>query len=425
MHRKIELWEKIVQEKKLDLDQTVCYVKSREVKRITGEEPRLMAFINTEDDLPTIFRRYGVFVVPISRQEYAIIHGKGFEGDRQIDGSATIVATTFAFPVSVSQSQGESRYLDYAYSTGLISRFMERKQLIIGLRGRRTTSFAFRVDGSPQLSVKGAQIEVDGSFEDEQQLIIAEAKIGVPKSFNIRQLYYPFRTFEHNERDKTVRCLFLAYEPIFAEYHFFEYAFADPTDYESISLLKAEKFKVSATPDPLSTFAGQADPSKGAVQADDVSKIMKLPFIIREGANDARKVAKYFAFDKRQSSYYRDAAQKLGLVELRGSTYVLTRTGEKYVNLPEEVRTKLFLKLLLEWPIPNAIIHKLASGYAVGRAEIETMVKEYDRRISHSTVPRRAQSIIAWFRWIQDNTSYCEVDADGTITPFNYRKLSS
>jgi hypothetical protein len=425
MHRKIELWDKIVQAKKLDLDQMVSYVKARDVKRITGEEPRIMAFMNTEDDLPTIFRRHGVFVVPISRQEYAIIHGKGFEEVRQIAGSATIHATTFAFPVSVSQSQGESRYLDYAYSTGLISKFTKRKQLIMGHRGRRTTSFAFRVDGSPQLSVKGAQIEVDGSFEDEQQLIIAEAKIRVPNSFNIRQLYYPFKTFEHNDRDKTVRCLFLAYEPVFAEYHLFEYEFADPADYETINLVNAEKFKISATPDPLSTFAGQADPSKGAVQADDVSKIMKLPFIIRDGVNNARKVARYFAFDKRQSSYYRDAAQKLGLVELRGSTYVLTSTGEKYVNLPEEVRTKFFLKLLLEWPIPNTIIHKLASGYAVSRTEIESMVNEYDRRISRSTVPRRAQSIIAWFRWIQDNTSYCEVDADGTITPFNYRRLNS
>lgn len=419
MNRKVELWEKVVRERNIDLNQTVSYVNTRDVKTITGEEPRLMAFMTTEDDLPRIFKRYGVFVVPLSRQEYAIVHGKGYETVQRIVTPASVYHTTFAFPVSASESEGESRYLDYAYSTGLISKFMGRQQLIIGHRGRRTTSFVFKVDGSPQLSVRGAQIEVDGSFEDEEQLIIAEAKVKLPASFSIRQLYYPFKTFEHNERGKLVRCLFLAYEPANAEYHLFEYEFTDPTDLEKIRLARANRFKIAATPDPLSRLAVQADPSKGAVQADDLSKVMKLPFIVRDGIDDARRVAKYFTFNKRQSSYYRDAAEKLGLLELHGAKYVLSSTGERYVRLPEEARTKFFLKLLLEYPIPNEIMRRLAAGSAVTRTEIEKMVKRFDSKISSSTIPRRAQSIISWFRWIQDNTSYCQVSRDGTIAAFN------
>lgn len=59
-------------------------------------------------------------------------------------------------------------------------------------------------------------------------------------------------------------------------------------------------------------------------QADDVNKIILFPFMVSEGYDTAKKMVDAFSFDIRQSSYYRQAAQILGLIKMEKSQYKIT-----------------------------------------------------------------------------------------------------
>jgi hypothetical protein len=63
-------------------------------------------------------------------------------------------------------------------------------------------------------------------------------------------------------------------------------------------------------------------------QADDVNKIIQFPLRVFEGYDTSQKMIDAFGFVKRQSSYYRQAAEILGLVEQDKNRYKLTDRGE-------------------------------------------------------------------------------------------------
>jgi hypothetical protein len=63
-----------------------------------------------------------------------------------------------------------------------------------------------------------------------------------------------------------------------------------------------------------------------------------------------------FGFVIRQSSYYRQAAEILGLIMSEDNyRYKLTPKGEQFLRLPAEKCAGFICKLLLEFPVMNSI----------------------------------------------------------------------
>jgi hypothetical protein len=83
--RKVDLWEKVVHRKSINLKAPVSYVDAKDIKKITGEEPRLMASMDQQEDLPSIFSVSGVFILPVTRSRYVIVKGQGYHKIEQID----------------------------------------------------------------------------------------------------------------------------------------------------------------------------------------------------------------------------------------------------------------------------------------------------------------------------------------------------
>ena len=100
-----------------------------------------------------------------------------------------------------------------------------------------------------QLTVHHAQIEIDAGFENSEDIILFEAKIGVPSSFAIRQLYYPFRTAYQGQNKKTVRNFFfcLKKEREKRSYLFWEYKFNPYDSLESIKLVQFKQYQVKVS----------------------------------------------------------------------------------------------------------------------------------------------------------------------------------
>jgi hypothetical protein len=88
-------------------------------------------------------------------------------------------------------------------------------------------------------------------------------------------------------------------------------------------------------------------------QTDDVNKIIQFPLRVFEGYDTSKRMIDAFGFVIRQSSYYRQAAEILGLI-IPGDNhrYKLTPKGEQYLRLPAEKRAGFICKLLLEFMNP-------------------------------------------------------------------------
>ncbi len=385
------------------------FVTAREIKSFTGQaEPRILAKMDQETDLPEVFRRFGVFVLPVDRRTYAIIRGQGYHRTEKIDGhepqvhEATLPITLIEMAEKGPLSEG--LYLEHAYNSGLLERFLSVSPLYGYLRGRTTTpEFSFQI-GQVHLEVKGAQIELDQTYVDGGQVVIAEAKIGIPRSFIIRQLYYPFRTLQLQEPDRPIRTLLFAYEHRTKTYNLWEYKFTEPSHYDSIELVNSARFTFRVTPPDPEQFEADAGLTEAIPQADDLEKIMELPVQVSMGKTDGRAIATYFRFTQRQSSYYRQAAEMLGLVEMRANRYYLTSVGRSFVRLAMPDRNRAMTELLFKHPVMQEVLKKLISRpeKPVTRGDIIATISRMSA-LTGTTPRRRAQTILSWFRWMQTN----------------------
>ena len=113
-----------------------------------------------------------------------------------------------------------------------------------------------------------------------------------------------------------------------------------------------------------------------------------------------------YRFDPRQSSYYRQAAEFLGLVrQEKNFSYALTDLGGEYVDLPADERRQLLAGLLAHFPPMRAVLELSAKTGAqcIGKKEIAAMLERHSK-ISSSTPNRRASTILAWLDWLGEAT---------------------
>ena len=139
-----------------------------------------------------------------------------------------------------------------------------------------------------------------------------------------------------------------------------------------------------------------------------------------EGYDTSDKMTEAFGFVNRQSSYYRHAAQLIGLVTMDRNKYKLTESGEEFLKLPQEKKSSYVCKLLLEFKIINRIFLEISvdKSKIISRNDIIQILRQCSN-ITGSTLGRRAQTIISWFRWMLLSpvrlNIYCQTD-EPTLT---------
>ena len=192
--------------------------------------------------------------------------------------------------------------------------------------------------------------------------------------------------------------------------------------FESIKLVKAAHYRILISKTiSANNFKHIPEDNNlrkaGIPQADDVNKIIEFSVRVLEGYDNAESMRTVLGFVNRQSSYYRQAAEMLGLVEItEGYRYRLTEKGEKLVKLSGQARSSFVCKLLLQFPIINEIFLEISSdrNRAITSREIGDLIVR-NSGISGSTVMRRSRTIISWFKWIRNNLGIVDVDSSGTI----------
>jgi len=418
-------WKIYIEESGIKLNGESYFVDAKNLKKITNREPRLLTKVDDPEQLPEVLRKAGYSLLAITNGSYMIFKGNIFAPVPDCSNQSAYQAK-LDFPLeTIGRGTGEAEYLDNAFNTGLISEFVKSGKLYLTIRGReRTKKFNFSIGASDvEVSVNGVQIEVDAGYEGDKDIVLVEGKIGNRSYFNVRQLYYPYRHFKQLVPAKKIRNVFFVYDLSRATYSLQEFGFRNPEIFDSIypinccvySLIKPRGYAVDDLLDKDFETENNIVP-----QADDLNKIFELLTLINSGQNTVTEIADYFVFDERQSNYYGEAAEFLGLITRSRGVFELTERGNKFIATAPKNQQLFVAKLVINsWFFRELIKKAKRKGYFT-KQDIQDVIANVDtddgdKRYSSSTIGRRTTTIMAWVGLISEELKTFAVEDDRII----------
>jgi len=421
--------DRVIRHKGFDLDGVQTYqVTSAELKTLGGAEPRLIAKMDTREQLPPMLADRGYFLLPTSTRNYAIVPGEGYHDLEGIDERPRSFTPERDIPVTIALKSGESAAIQTALYSGLLEKVVGVPQLRSTLHNDKVTIRDAEIHYGKHwsLQLKGAQAEVDAGFENHGDFFLFECKVwshATLKDFNVRQLFFPqvqaWEDFNARGLKLKPRCFFLNVEPDSSTYRFWEYTFGDPHDYSDLRLVQKHAYRLvqtkSCSPTRLLDDLVQLEKAHTTYvpQADDPSKLVALLEGVAEGFTTADQLADRFQFDPRQSNYYGEAAEELGMLARdRGRGFSLTGLGAKIVKQDTDVAAREVIERILTLPVFREIAESaIESGNpTVDQDQIPKMILRTSHgRYNETTVRRRTQSVVAWLNWIGEVTGTIRV----------------
>lgn len=210
----------------------------------TTTEPRILCKRDTRESRPRIFQERGLFILPITNGTYSIIKGEGYIDIPPTSETIDVYMSKLSFELVTSKvGDSEMQHLDFAYASSLFRTLFNDESLVLTIRGKkRTPSIGFRFNvGKHEIEAKSVQTEVDAGYEGREQIVLIEAKSRGQKNTIIRQLYYPFRQWQHHST-KQVKTIF--FDKSGDVYRIWQFEFRNPNDYNSIEIVKAQSFHI-------------------------------------------------------------------------------------------------------------------------------------------------------------------------------------
>ncbi len=252
-----EIWEVIVNKtglSKHNFSTGPFYVTHAEIQKIVStinaknnrKEIRILGYQATREQRPQYFIENNLFLLPASNKAWVVVKGEGYIDIPEINTAPVQVKSKLDFEIeSFSVGISEMQYLDYAFVHGITQQFLEDESIELTVRGRkRTPHFNYFVKGV-EVKCEGVQTEVDAGYEGKDSLTLVEAKSSKIKNEIIRQLYFPYRKWLM-DINKPVRNVFFQFEEDTKTLSFWEYGFEDYLKYDSIYLIKSEKYQLKS-----------------------------------------------------------------------------------------------------------------------------------------------------------------------------------
>ncbi len=381
-------------------------------------EPRLITKFDHIINLPRIFSDNGLSILPVTCGEYVISHFDAyhkFEPDNAPITRAPL--PSYIQSLDSNNIPSEAIALNCAVASGIIADFLGDEEIVSTVSGRMGSgSFDFHINNlksksSCCVTVSNSQIEIDAAYEGIRSLALFEAKRDLSEDFLVRQLYYPYRVWQ-SRITKPVRPLFMIYSN--GIYHIYEYEFQEPNNYNSIAIIQQRNYTVEDTAitaddiqQVLYSVVCKGEPSLPFPQADKFERVINICELLNVQDLSRNEVTERYAFDARQTNYYTDAAQYLGLIEKErenGSPlYKLSDKGRTILNMGYKQRQLAFCACILAHSAFSDTLKKyFETGVMPLKNEIiQTMKKSNLYNVnSDSTFERRSSTIKGWVNWI-------------------------
>ena len=388
-------------------------------------EPRLMAKWDSSDSLPDVLRKHKVNILPDSRTSYVLGDFLLYQELPELSEHVTQM-THIEMPdyesIDVNNINSEANAIHGLILSGILDDFLGEGRNAETFNGRMGTgAFDFRVDTvrgvSRSIHVENAQCEIDGGFENQNSVVIMEAKNVVHRDFHVRQLYYPYRLWRTKVK-KPIRLVFCVYSNMISR--LFEYRFRELENYSSIELVRMKNYSLQDTSISMeelkevrrSTPMRTDDAMEGTkipfIQANSMERVISLLENMYENPMTSQQIAELMDFDPRQSDYYYNAGKYLGLFEKRrenGQILTgLTPLGQKVFKLNYKERQLKLVSLILEHQIFAEFFDELAeTGALPDKKAVEDEMRRL-RVCGEGQIVRRASSVQRWLKWILNLT---------------------
>ena len=416
-------WEKIF-EKHLILDKLknsdYFLISSSDINEF--REARLMTKFDHRSQIPKIFEKNKLSILPVSRGNYIIGEFEIFHDFTQGKDNVEIKKVpfpTFLESLNPEEITSEATAINCAIIAGIIQNFTGELELHPTISGRMSSSsFDFNIDVNAgkellRVEVNNSQIEIDGGYEGNDSLIIIEAKNYISDNFLIRQLFYPYKLWTQKV-NKKVRPVFLTYTN--GVFYLREYTFTNSGHYNSIQLVKQGKYliqedsiiNIEVIQNILHKVLPIQEPRIPFPQADSFGRVINLCELLKQkNTLTKEEITQEYDFSWRQAGYYSDAAIYLGLIERtrqnKMSVYQLSERGVKLFDLSIKNRELELIELILAY----GIFHKtlklyFKQGDVPSKKEIIEIMCDADlhRVKSIETYERRSSTVLCWIKWI-------------------------
>lgn len=417
-----DAWKALIKKHNIieKIQENGCYhIKASQIKEF--KEPRLMAKWDSTDSLPPILKSNRINILPDSRSSYVISDFLLYQEIPELEEHVTQmdhVELPNYESIDVNNISSEANAINVLLLTGILDDFLDTNNNVATFNGRMGTGkFDFVVDTvrneKQTISVNNAQCEIDGGFENENSVIIMEAKNVVHEDFHVRQLYYPYRLWK-TKVNKPIRLVFSVYSNMI--YRLFEYQFNVLDDYSSIELVRTKNYSLQDTTITLGDLVELRTETN--VLTDDSMKNTEVPFIqansmeriisLLENMYDnpmtSQQIAELMDFEPRQSDYYYNAGKYLGLFEKtnddKQKVVSLTALGNKVFKLNYKDRQLKLVQLILEHKIFSDFFDEIIE---TGELPEKRLIEEEMRALhvcDEGQIVRRASSVYGWLKWI-------------------------
>lgn len=210
-------------------------------------EPRLLCKQDTSESRPEIFKKYGICILSIQNGVYLLTKNNIYCELKYDDSVKVIAIKKNCKSILLDIGESETSLIDnLRYSKLFENKYLE-EPILFGplLNGRHRCNFT-TIIGENNVVISGSQYETDACYESENKILLIEAKTGNNKSFNIRQLYYPFRIIYDKVKNKKEII------PIFINFdrkkviHIWRYKFTNPLELTSITHVSYDKYEFRA-----------------------------------------------------------------------------------------------------------------------------------------------------------------------------------
>ena len=379
-------------------------------------EPRLMTKFDHKINLPEIFEKNSLAILPITRGDYII---SSFSAYKEFENISTDIQRV-SIPTHLQSLipkflLSESIALNCANACGILKDFLEDDEITPTVNGRMSSgSFKFEITtmmGNLPLSVNNSQIEIDAAYEGINYLSLFEAKKDLSDDFLIRQLYYPFRTWS-SRVTKPIKTVFLIFSN--GIFYLYQYQFNDINNYNSLQLVKQKNYTISQIislqdiEDIIKSTPVEPEPEIAFPQANSMLRIINLMELLMEKALSKQDITSKYAFDERQTNYYTDAGRYLGLINKARDqsgkiVFNLTNLGVHIMGLEFRERQLAIVRQILKHKAFNETlkVHLQCGEMPDGQTVIKIMKESNLYKVeSDSTFLRRSSTIMRWVEWI-------------------------
>jgi len=410
-------WEELLKQNEIlaVVDQKGFYdITADCIKKV--REPRLMTKFDHHDDLPLPFLKNHLSIMPKSRNLFTISHQQMFSPLKKV-GSLFSEKTIPSYIESLKDVRitSEALALNCAYSSGILSDFLDEKGLVPTISGRMSSSaFSFDIlnvetKKKDRINVDGSQIEIDGGYEGERYLTLVEAKMSLQPDFLIRQLYYPFRLWSQQVH-KPIRLVYLVYSN--GLYRLYEYQMKDLFYYNSIAFVGEKNYAVTELQidkeimmKAVEAMPVAPEPNIPFPQANCFERVINLLELLAKNDQDRDSLSDEYQFVPRQADYYMNACRYLGLVEKENGRATLSPEGRRLGSLPYKERQLALLQKMGEHRVlRESLLRSLKMGRTVEDREIvDIMQRSHVLNVkSAATLFRRANCVKNWCQWATD-----------------------